>query len=59
MTDIIKDFMGVFPNAASKEYCEKVITRFDYLQEAQGTGRGKIWTRLENEEVLPIEKDND
>ena len=59
MTDTIKDFMGVFPNAASKEYCEKVITRFDYLQEAQGTGRGKIWTRLENEGVLPIEKDND
>jgi hypothetical protein len=60
--DTIKDFMGIFPNAASTEYCEKVITRFDYLQKNQGTARGreKIWTRQEEQEgIKATEKDND
>ena len=58
-TDIIKDFMGIFPNAASKEYCDKVITRFDYLQKIQDIGRGKIWTRQDHEGVSPMLKEND
>jgi hypothetical protein len=32
---LIKDFMGVFPNAASKEYCEKIIKRYEYIQKTQ------------------------
>jgi hypothetical protein len=48
-TTVVKDFMGIFPNVASKEYCDKVINRFDYLQEIQHEGRGKIWTRQEGE----------
>jgi hypothetical protein len=58
MTDIIKDFMGIFPNAASKEYCDKVINRFDYLQETGGEGRGIIRSRKE-EGALPRDKEND
>jgi hypothetical protein len=61
---ILKDFMGVFPNAASKEYCEKVIARFDYLQETQSewgeTGRGRIWSRQEYEAgISSVLKEND
>ena len=57
-TDIIKDFMGIFSNGASKEYCDKVINRFDYLQEMGGEGRGGIRSR-KAEGVLPTEKEND
>jgi hypothetical protein len=39
--DIIKDFMGIFPNAFSKEYCDRIITRFDYCQKIQDNGKGK------------------
>ena len=50
MKDIVlKDFMGIFPGAANEEYCEKVINRFEYIQETQlewgEEGRGKIWNR--------------
>ena len=57
----MEDFIGIFPDAASKEYCEKVINRFDYLQEVQGTTcrRGKIWTRQEtNEGPSTLKEDN-
>ena len=55
----MKDFIGVFPNVTSGEYCDKVINRFDYLQETQGEGRGKILTIRENEKVPATLKDND
>ena len=58
-SDTIENFMGIFPNAASKEYCERIITRFDYIQESQSTGRGKVWSRQEGEGVSSIEKAND
>ena len=52
-----KDFIGIFPNAASKEYCEKVIARFEYIRESQSawgnTGRQKIWSRQEAENGIP------
>jgi hypothetical protein len=64
MEEIIKDFMGVFPNAASKEYCERVIARFEYIQESQGyaeagTGDAGIWTRQESERIPTTQKEND
>ena len=52
MTNIIKNFIGIFPNAASKEYCDKVIHRFEYLNELRSDGRGKIWTRQEAEDGI-------
>ena len=57
--DILKDFMGIFPNAASKEYCEKIIHQFDYIEKTHPTARGRIWTRREEEEVSPLFKEND
>jgi len=65
MSDTIEDFMGIFPNAASKEYCNRIITRFNYLQDTQSIwagngGRGKIWTRQEHENGIPsVIKEND
>ena len=28
--DTIKDFMGIFPNAASKEFCDNLVKWFEY-----------------------------
>ena len=39
-THTIKDYMGIFPNAASKEYCEDIIKWFEYNNRA-GSGGGK------------------
>ena len=57
------NFIRSFPNAASKEYCEKVISRFEYLQESQSTwgntGRRKISSRQESESgISTILKDD-
>ena len=59
--NIIKDFMGIFPNAFSKEYCDRIITRFDYCQKIQDNGKGKnIWNRQEEKgNISPIFKEND
>ena len=57
-TDIIKDFIGIFPNAASKEYCDKVINRFDTTQEARESGRGGIVTRQQLEGISTTKKDS-
>ena len=51
--------MGIFPNAASKEYCEKVIDHFNWIQKTRGYGQGGILTRQEHEGVSPIQKDSD
>ncbi len=59
----MSDFISIFPNAASEEYCDKVIARFEYWREGQSawgnTGRKKIWTRQENEGISSILKEND
>ena len=58
----LKDFIGIFPGAASTEYCERVINRYEYIQESQSAwgdvGRGKIWNR-QQEGADPLFKDND
>ena len=58
-SDIIKDFIGIFPNAARKEYCEKVIDHFHWIQKTRGYGQGNIQTRQELEGVSPLQKDSD
>ena len=59
-TDNIKDFIGVFPNAASKEYCEKVIDHFRWIQTTRGYGPEGIVTRQANENNIPTSrKDSD
>ena len=39
-THTIKDFMGIFPNAASKEFCEDLIKWFEHNNK-EGIGGGK------------------
>ena len=56
---VIKDFMGIFPNAFSKEYCDKLIEHFDVVQETRGDGVGGILTRQKLEGALPMSKDSD
>jgi len=55
----IKDFIGIFPNAASKEYCEKVIDHFDWIQKTRGYGQGDIVTRQQRDEVPTQRKESD
>tara|TARA_R100000306_G_C4357809_1_gene133694 strand:- start:204 stop:836 length:633 start_codon:yes stop_codon:yes gene_type:complete len=50
---MIKDFIGIFPNAFSKDYCDKIIYRFNYLQRRGQTGRGRVMTRQEHENPTP------
>ena len=52
------NFIGTFPNAASKEYCERIIRRFEFANETQSEGRGKIWTREESEGAPKVFKDD-
>ena len=56
---IIKDFIGIFPNVVSKEYCENVIDHFNWIQKTRGYGEGSIRSRLEHEGVPPIVKESD
>ena len=58
-TDIIKDVIGIFPNAASKEYCEKVIDHFDRIQKTRGYGQGGILTRQQADRVVTQKKESD
>jgi|TARA_Y100000031_G_scaffold127130_1_gene144620 hypothetical protein len=39
-TDIIKDYMGIFPKAATQQYCEDLIKWFEYNNK-EGSGGGK------------------
>ena len=57
--DSIKDFIGVFPNAASKEYCEKVIEHFEWIQKTRGQGQGGILTRQQHDGVPTQSKESD
>ena len=45
----MSDFIGVFENALTKEYCKTVIDHFNNIQTIH---------RLDNENVSPLEKDN-
>ena len=54
------NMIGIYPNAATVEYCEKIIHRFEFLKETCSEGRGKIWTRQEHEEgIHKVQKDNE
>ena len=46
--DTIKDFIGIFPNAVSKEYCNEVINHFQFVQKTRGGGLGNIVTRQDH-----------
>ena len=52
------NFISTFPNAASKEYCESIIERFEFVNKTQSEGRGRIWTRDESEGIPNVFKDD-
>jgi len=59
MSDTVNDFIGAFPNAVSKEYCEEVIKHFEWIQKIRGYKKGGILTRQQHEEVLTSKKESD
>ena len=59
-THTIKDFMGIFPNAASKEYCEDLIKWFEYNNKEGSGGGKKTQSRQEIENgISKTEKDSE
>jgi len=48
-TDIIKDYMGVFPEAATQKYCEDLIKWFEYNNTEGSGGRKNTVSRQEHE----------
>jgi len=48
-TDIIKDYMGVFPEAATQKYCEDLIKWFEYNNTEGSGGRKNTVSRQEYE----------
>ena len=55
----IKDFIGIFPNAASKEYCERVVDHFNWIQKTRGYGTGSIRNRQEHDRISALQKESD
>ena len=59
-TDIIKDYMGVFPEAATQKYCEDLIKWFEYNNTEGSGGRKNTVSRQEHEEgVSKTHKDSE
>ena len=57
---VIDDFIGIFPNAASAEYCEKVIKWFEFNKKGGFGGKRRTITRQENEPDIPkVNKDSE
>ena len=56
----MKDFILTVPNAATSEYCEYLIRRFDFFQETRAEGRGPIWSRQAQEQGISklLKEDN-
>ena len=55
---MVNNFIGIFPNVASKEYCERVIRRFEFVKETKSGERGKVYSRQERELTSPMAKDD-
>ena len=58
-TDIIKDYMGVFPEAATQKYCEDLIEWFEYNNTGGSGGRKNTESRQEHEGVSKTHKDSE
>ena len=53
---MIKDFVGVFPNAASEEYCQRSIAQFDLVNKGLPGHGGRVLSRQEIEPGMPQQK---
>jgi hypothetical protein len=59
-TDIIKDYMGIFPKAATQQYCEDLIKWFEFNNREGSGGRKNTVSRQEDEGgVSKTEKDSE
>lgn len=54
--DTIKDFMGIFPNAASKEFCDNLVKWFEYNNREGKEGGKRTLSRQELEHDVPKHK---
>ena len=55
-----KDFVGIFPNAASEEFCERCISRFNIINDGLPGHGGRVFSRQQFQRDVPrIEKDSD
>ena len=60
MQEIVEDFIGIFPNAATEAYCDKVIKWFEYNKKGGFGGQKRTRTRQENKPGPPqIKKDSE
>lgn len=50
----IDNFIGIFPNAVSRDTCERLIEHYEYVKSL-----GRAQTRKENENSRHIDKDNE
>jgi len=55
---VTNNFIGIFPNIASKELCKRIIDRFEFVKETNSESRGKIISRQGNEGVSKIKKED-
>ena len=53
---MIENFVGVFPNAASEEYCQRCIDRFNLVANGLPGHGGKVLSRQEYEPGVPQQK---
>ena len=53
---MIKDFVGVFPNAASEEYCQRCIAQFELVNKGLPGHGGRVLSRQELEPGVPQQK---
>ena len=49
----INDFIGVFDNAATDEYCDSLVDFFEHMQRI-----GKVVSRKKKENISSVKKDN-
>ena len=53
---MIKDFVGIFPNAVSKEYCQRCIAQFELVNKGLPGHGGRVLSRQELEPGVPQQK---
>ena len=57
---MIENFVGVFPNAVSEEYCQRCIAQFEFINKGLPGRGGRVLSRQELEpSTPPMAKDSD
>ena len=53
---MIENFVGVFPNAVSEEYCQRCIAQFEFINKGLPGRGGRVLSRQELEPDVPQQK---